>query len=103
MIFPKESHTKPLPDVACHLKKYHNQMNKSRGSHIRHKTDAGIISKLVERNIIILDFDKEAILTISSPGIRESIELIIQSVMSLHIQEVTSMHTSEGKWSKLQF
>ena len=64
---------KPLPS---RLKEYNNRMKKSRGPHVPSKTDARMISKHDECNIIILDVNREEILTIVSPDIRESIELI---------------------------
>ena len=51
-------------------------MKKSRGPYVQLKTDARIISKHLKRNIIILDVNREAILTISSHDIRDNIELI---------------------------
>ena len=65
-----------VPYLASRSEKYNIQMKKSRGPHDRLKIDARVISKHVKRNIIILDVDKEAILTISSHDIRDSIELI---------------------------
>ena len=69
-------HFKPLPDLSNRLGEYNNQIMSSRGPHVRTKIDAQVISKRVGRNIIILDVDKEPILTISSRDIRDSIELI---------------------------
>ena len=66
----------PLPDLSTRLKEYNNDMKQSRGSHVQLVTDAMMISKHLERNIIILDVNREAILKISSPNIRDSIELI---------------------------
>ena len=66
----------PLPDLSTRLKEYNNEMKKSRGPHVQLKTDARMISKHLERNIIILDVNRNVILTISSHDIRESIELI---------------------------
>ena len=65
------------PDLSSRLKQCKNQIKKSYGLQVPSKTDARMISESVERNIIILDVDKEEILTISSLDIREScIELI---------------------------
>ena len=72
----KTTHHKPFPDLSNRLREYNNHLNRSRGPHVRTKIDARVISKHVGRNIIILDVDKEPILTISSHGIRDSIELI---------------------------
>ena len=66
----------PLPDLSTRLKEYNNEMKKSRGPHVQLKTDARMISKHLKRNIIILDVNREAILTISSPDVRENIELL---------------------------
>ena len=52
----------PLPDLSTRLKEYNNEMKKSRGPHVQLKTDARMISKHLERNIIILDVNREAIL-----------------------------------------
>ena len=68
--------SKHLPDLSSRLKELNYQMKISRGSNVRTKTDARLISRCLERNFIILDVDKEAILTISSPDIRDTIELI---------------------------
>ena len=67
---------KPLPDLSSRLKEYNNQMKKSRDPHVPSMIDARILSKYLACNIIILDVDKEPIITISSPDIRDSIELI---------------------------
>ena len=67
---------KPLPDLSTRLKEYNNEMKKSRGPHVQQKTVARMISKRWERNIIILDSNKEAISTIPSHDIRNSIALI---------------------------
>ena len=67
---------KPLPDLSSRLKKYNIEIETSRGPHAPSKTDARMISKRVKRNIIIMDVDREAILTISTHGIRDSIKLI---------------------------
>ena len=69
-------HFKPLPDLSNRLGEYYKQIKRSRGPHVRTKIVAQVISKHVRRNIIILDVDKEPILTISSHDIRDSIELI---------------------------
>ena len=66
----------PLPDLSTRLKKYYNEMKKSGGPHVQLKTDARMVSEHLKRNIIILDVNREAILTISSHDNRESIELI---------------------------
>ena len=58
------------------LTEFINQMRKSRGSHVRLKIDARIICKRSARDIIILDVDRETILTIPSYGNHDSIELI---------------------------
>ena len=65
-----------MPDLSTRLKKYNNEMKKSRGPHVQLKTDARMISEHLKRNIIILDVNRKAILTISSHDIRDSIELI---------------------------
>ena len=72
----KTNYYKPLPDLSNRLGEYNNQIKRSRGPHVRTKIDAQVISKHVGRNIIILDVDKEPILTISSHDIRDSIDLI---------------------------
>ena len=58
------------------LSEFIDQMRKSRGSHVRLKVDARIICKLYARDIIILDVDREKILTIPSYVTRDSIKLV---------------------------
>ena len=67
---------KPLPVLSNRLREYYNQIKMSRGPHLRTKIDARVISKQAKLNIIILEVDKEPILTISSHDIHKSIELI---------------------------
>ena len=65
---------KPSTDWSIRLREYIN-IKKSGGPPVRSKTVLRMISKYSEQNIIILDVDKEQILTVS-PAIRDSIELI---------------------------
>ena len=58
------------------LSKFINQMRKSRDPHLRSKVDARMICKRHARDIIILDVDRETILTIPSYVDRDSIKLI---------------------------
>ena len=69
-------HYELLPDFSNRSIEYNNLAKRSRGPHMRTKIDAHVISKHLERNIIILDVDKQPILSISSHDIRDSIELI---------------------------
>ena len=66
----------PLPDLSTRLKKYNNEMKKSRGPHVQLKTDARMIYKHLKRNIIVLDVNGDTILIISSHDIGCSSELI---------------------------
>ena len=70
------NHFKPLPVLSNRLREYNNQIKMSRGPQMRTKIDARVISKHGKCNIIILDVDKEPILTISSHDIQKSIKLI---------------------------
>ena len=72
----KTKQQKPLPYLTSRLREYHNQLKKLGGPRVRSKTDARMLSKHLEHNIILLDVDKDTILTISAPEIRETIELI---------------------------
>ena len=65
-----------LPDFSSRLIEYNNQQKKSHSPLVKLKTEARVLSKLLNRNIAILDADKEPILTISSHDIRDSIELV---------------------------
>ena len=65
--------TKLSSDLSTRLKEYNKEMKQASNMYV---TDARIISKRLKRNISILDVDKNAILTISSHDIRDSIELI---------------------------
>ena len=74
----------PSPDLSTRLKVYNNQMMKSRGPRVRSKADVKIIAKHLKRNIIILDVNKEPILTISFHDILDSIELIYNPPCPAH-------------------
>ena len=68
---------KPFSDMSSRLREFNNQMKKkTRSPHAPSQTDVIMISKQKKHNIIILDIDKEANLTISSHNIHESIKLI---------------------------
>ena len=58
------------------LTEFIDRMRKSRGSYVRLKAEARIMCQLYARDIIILDVDRETILTIPSYDIRDNIKLI---------------------------
>ena len=83
------------------LSEFINQMRESRGPHVRLKVDARIICKCLARDIIILDVDRETILTIPSYVIRDSIKLIYNPPCPAYPGGHFDAYV-RGKWSKLQ-